>query len=132
MREDKQISPILHILLQILNLSRSEAIFRCSYDKQLPLLNLLIIDSLFVETDLNVSHSYLVALLVLLHKFLEVGTRVAQLLLADVEDYLDGKGSTTFCVAIVLLFLNVYLKSRGELNSFKNRWLEVKRKRRIR
>ena len=64
---------------------------------------------------------YLVALLVLLHKFLEVGTRIAQLLLAYVEDYLDEKGSTTFWVAIGLLCLNVYLKRGIKVNSLKSR-----------
>lgn len=54
------------------------------------------VDGLFIKSNLDVTHSYLVALLVFFQEFLEVRARIAHLLLTRVEDYLRGMGSTTF------------------------------------
>lgn len=52
---------------------------------------------------------YLVHLLVFLHKFLEVGTRVAQLLLAGVEDYLTNNSGYHLLTAHQIIFQIYYL-----------------------
>ena len=51
-------------------------------------LYLLEVDCLFVQTNLGVIHSYLVAFFVLFHKFLEVGARITHLLLTHIENNL--------------------------------------------
>lgn len=96
MGEDEQVAAILDEALQIVDFCGSKGVLGCGDDEEMRFLDLLEVDGLFIEADLGVTHSYLVALLVFLQEFLEVGPRIAHLLLARVENYLRARRSTTF------------------------------------
>lgn len=109
MGEDEQIPTILNVLPQIVSFGRSEAILRCGDDQKMRLLNLLEIYGILVESNLPSMYGYLVHFLVFLHKFLEVGARVADLLLTSVEDYLNKGEMYHLLTAHQFIFQIYYL-----------------------
>jgi hypothetical protein len=55
-------------------------------DEEVGLFYFIEVDDILIEPDLNVSFFYLIAFLVFFDKLLKVGARIAQFLLADVEN----------------------------------------------
>lgn len=96
MGEDEEVASIFYKLLQILNFCGSEGILGCGDDEEVRFLDLFKIDGLLIESNLGVTHSYLVGLLVLLQEFLQVRTRIPHLLLTRIEDNLTNNTPTTF------------------------------------
>ena len=85
MGEDEEIASVLDKPFKIVDFGGREVVLGCGDDEKMGFFDLFKVDGFLIESDLGVTHSYLVALLVFLQEFLEVGARVAHLLLARVE-----------------------------------------------
>lgn len=87
-------------------------------DEEVGLFYFIEIDGVLIESDLNVSFLYLIVFLVFFDELLQVGARIAQFLLADVEN--DLPNSTTYhflsthhLLSNLCLNINLYQRSRS-------------------
>lgn len=110
MGKDKEVASILDESFEIVNFSGSEGVLGCGDDEEMGFFDLFKVDGFLIESDLGVTHSYLVALLVFLQEFLEVRTRIAHLLLARVEYYLESTALYHLLSTHLLSFQIYYLK----------------------
>lgn len=94
--KDHQIPSVLDILLQIFDLSLGQFFSRGSHDKQTGPFESFKLDRFLGKSNLIVTLLYLVGLFELLRKFLQIGARVACLVLARVEYYLQSLCCTVF------------------------------------
>jgi hypothetical protein len=110
MGKDQQVASILDEPFEIVNFGGGEGVLGCSDDEKMGFFDLFEVDGFLIESDLGVTHSYLEALLVFLQEFLEVRTRIAHLLLARVEYYLESTASYHLLSTHLLSFQIYYLK----------------------
>lgn len=120
--DNHQVSSTFHILDEVSNFLGAEILLGGRDNEQVGFLDFLELDGILVESDLELMQIYFVHFLVLLGELLEVGARVAVLLLRGVEDYLNILDQLLFFELHSFLNINqtqvLYLRPPHSINHF--------------